>query len=179
MTLRRHLLPLLLALLPLGADAPPLSTDPAPVVEACFAPGGEPRAVILHEIGVSRETVLVAAYVLTDDTITAALVAAHGRGVRVQVILDTRQSGGRGSDGLKLAAAGIDVESDGRHPIFHDKFVVVDGFTVLAGSYNFSAQAARNGENLLTVRSREIAERYTAAWRSHAVHAEAISWPTP
>jgi phosphatidylserine/phosphatidylglycerophosphate/cardiolipin synthase-like enzyme len=46
----------------------------------------------------------------------------------------------------------------------HHKVIVIDGETVVTGSYNFSKNAeTRNNENLLIIKgNREIAEAYLA-----------------
>jgi len=43
----------------------------------------------------------------------------------------------------------------------HNKFAVIDGVTVITGSYNWTNSARkRNDENLLTVNSPALAETY-------------------
>ena len=56
-----------------------------------------------------------------------------------------------------LRAHGIDVKIDASHAIAHDKVVVIDGHTVLTGSFNFTRQAEReNAENLLVLRNHRV-----------------------
>jgi phosphatidylserine/phosphatidylglycerophosphate/cardiolipin synthase-like enzyme len=48
----------------------------------------------------------------------------------------------------------------------HHKVIVLDGQSVVTGSYNFSNNAeTRNDENLLVIESPEIASQYEAEFR--------------
>ena len=51
--------------------------------------------------------------------------------------------------------------------------MVIDGETVITGSFNFTKAAEEsNAENLLVIRDKELAERYTKNWQEHAEHSE-------
>ena len=51
--------------------------------------------------------------------------------------------------------------------------MVIDGQTVITGSFNFTTAAEEhNAENLLVIRSPELAAKYTANWKVHADHSE-------
>jgi phosphatidylserine/phosphatidylglycerophosphate/cardiolipin synthase-like enzyme len=60
--------------------------------------------------------------------------------------------------------AGLRVVLDENRGAMHHKVIVIDGETVVTGSYNFSKNAeTRNNENLLIIKgNREIAEAYLA-----------------
>ena len=46
--------------------------------------------------------------------------------------------------------------------------MVIDGATVITGSFNFTKSAEdSNAENLLVIRSRMLASRYTDNWKVH------------
>ncbi len=50
---------------------------------------------------------------------------------------------------------------------------VKDGNTVITGSFNFTKNAEENNaENLLVIRSPELAAKYTANWNAHYAHSE-------
>lgn len=62
---------------------------------------------------------------------------------------------------------------DVRHSIAHNKVAVIDGETVITGSFNFSKAAEEsNAENMLVIRNAALARRYTENWRAHAAHSE-------
>ena len=51
--------------------------------------------------------------------------------------------------------------------------MVIDGETVITGSFNFTTAAEEhNAENLLLIKDKSLAEKYTANWREHAGHSE-------
>ena len=60
-----------------------------------------------------------------------------------------------------------------KHAIAHNKVMVIDGQTVITGSFNFAKAAEEsNAENLLVIHDESLAEKYTANWKAHAEHSE-------
>jgi len=99
--------------------------------------------------------------------------------VDVVVLLDKSQQTARYSSATFLYNAGIDTRVDDSHAIAHNKVIIVDGATVLTGSFNFSRAAEEsNAENLLIVRGdANLAARYGENWQAHAQHARAYVRP--
>lgn len=137
--------------------------------EVCFttgrgsAEGSDCAALVAREIATAQRAILVQAYNFTEPHIIAALIAAAGRGVRVTLLVDkiTAHQKGEGVDAC--AHAGIAVAIDNRPKIAHNKVMVIDSETVLTGSFNWSKSAEiANAENLLVVRSHELAAAYAA-----------------
>ena len=63
------------------------------------------------------------------------------------------------------------VQIDDKHQIAHNKIMIIDGETVITGSFNFTKSAEEhNAENLLVIRSKELAAKYAANWQAHAKH---------
>jgi phosphatidylserine/phosphatidylglycerophosphate/cardiolipin synthase-like enzyme len=61
---------------------------------------------------------------------------------------------------------------DDKHTTAHSKAVIIDGQVVITDSFNFTDQAEEeNVENLLVIRDKAIADRFTANWKAHAEHA--------
>jgi len=138
-----------------------------------FSPDGGCTQAIISELARAKTTIRVQAYSFTSAPIAGALTAAAKRGVDVRVILDRSQRGERYSSADFLANAGIPVLIDEAHALAHDKVMVIDGERVITGSFNFTKAAeSRNAENLLNIRSKELAERYGANWEAHRRHAE-------
>ena len=51
--------------------------------------------------------------------------------------------------------------------------MVIDGATVITGSFNFTKAAEeKNAENLLIIRSKELAGIYIDNWMKHRDHSE-------
>jgi len=65
-----------------------------------------------------------------------------------------------------VAAAGIPVWIDARTRIAHEKALIIDRRVTIMGSYNFSASAARDSEDLNVVTSPEVAETYARHWQA-------------
>ena len=153
------------------ASAPSVSSGSAMASEVYFSPRGGCTEAVVREVGKARKTVWVQAYSFTSAPIARALVEASRRGVKVRVILDRSQRSERYTAADFLAHAGIPVYIDARHAIAHDKVMVIDGRTVLTGSFNFTKSAEENNsENLLVLREPGLVLRYADHWRSHLAH---------
>ena len=138
----------------------PTPTVP-PAIEAYFSPHGGAQAAIAARIDQARQEAVAALYYFTDPALADALIRAHNRGVRVEVVLDKTQPSARGGQARRLISAGITVRFDRRHRIFHHKFLVVDRETLVTGSQNWTYSAENvNAENTLIIQSRELAARY-------------------
>ncbi|MCY2927499.1 MAG: phospholipase D family protein, partial [Planctomycetota bacterium] len=124
----------------------------------------------------AKQTVYVQAYSFTSAPIAKALVDAHKRSVKVLVILDKSQRTEKYSSADFVAHAGIPVQIDAAHAIAHNKIVIIDGETVITGSFNFTKGAEeKNAENLLVIRSKDLAAKYLENWQVHAKHSEAYA----
>ena len=139
---------------------------PAPITaaEVCFTLAMQDCAgFAVAAIDAARSSLLVQAYNFTEPRIVAAVIAAHRRGINVEVIVDKITARQRGEGVDAVAAAGIPTFVDRMPRIAHNKVMVIDGETVLTGSFNWSVSAERyNAENLLAVRSAALAGYYTA-----------------
>jgi phosphatidylserine/phosphatidylglycerophosphate/cardiolipin synthase-like enzyme len=116
-----------------------------------------------------RNTADVCVFTITDDRISAELLACHRRGVAVRIITDDEKSGDAGSDVWRLQAAGIAVRFDRSPYHMHHKYAVFDATSVLTGSYNWTrAAAAENEENLIVTGDPRIvgafAEHFGRTW---------------
>jgi phosphatidylserine/phosphatidylglycerophosphate/cardiolipin synthase-like enzyme len=156
---------------PPGLAAPAVAAPPLAVY---FSPNGGATDAIVARLDAARSTVRVLAYSFTSERIADALIAAHRRGVDVQVIVDKSQRRATGSRVHTVATAGVPVFIDSAHAIQHNKVIVVDSATLITGSFNFSQSAeTRNAENLLILRDAETAAIYSAEWTRHRGHATA------
>jgi phosphatidylserine/phosphatidylglycerophosphate/cardiolipin synthase-like enzyme len=93
--------------------------------------------------------------------------------VKVEVILDKSQRTQKYSSADFLANQGIPTKIDAQHAIAHNKVMIIDGETVITGSFNFTKAAEENNaENLLIIHDKKLADRYTKNWQDHAQHSE-------
>src|SRR5215510_14656570 len=136
-----------------------------------FPPNDGASTAVIEALDAARTSVRVQAYSFTSAPIAKALALAHARGVDVQVILDRRETGAKYSSADFLVHAGIATLIDGAHAIAHNKVIVVDGDTVITGSFNFTTAAERkNAENLLVTHATALAARYADNRRGHPAH---------
>jgi len=117
--------------------------------------------------------VLVQAYSFTSAPIAKALVEAHRRGVKVEVVLDRSQRTENYSSATFVYNNGIPCFIDAQHAIAHNKVMVTDGLTVITGSLNFTKAAEdNNAENLLLIQDTQMAAKYAQNWEVHRQHSE-------
>ncbi len=146
---------------------------PSPAWTVHFSPKGGCTDAVVEALRSAKQDVRVLAYSFTSKPIAQALLEAHNRGVHVEVILDREQRTDKYSEADFVAHAGIPTYIDDKHAIAHNKVMVIDGLTVITGSFNFTKQAEeRNGENLLVIRDAALAAQYRADWDRHRSHSE-------
>jgi phosphatidylserine/phosphatidylglycerophosphate/cardiolipin synthase-like enzyme len=142
-------------------------------LEVCFSPHRECTSAIVNELSKAKDSVLVQAYSFTSAPIAEALLNAHKRGVKTEVILDKSQRTQKYSSATFFFNEGIPVRIDDKHAIAHNKVMVIDGETVITGSFNFTKAAEeKNAENLLIIHDRKLAEKYVKNWLEHAQHSD-------
>lgn len=142
--------------------------------EACFTPGEDCTERLVRLLDGAQREILVQAYSFTSAPIAKALRDAHRRGVAIIVLLDKSQRTERYSSADFLAHAGIPVFIDAAHAIAHNKVMLIDGATLVTGSFNFTKAAQeRNAENLLVLRGDAgLLRRYRENIETHKAHAE-------
>jgi len=109
--------------------------------EVHFSPHGGCTDAIIRELNKAKSPLLVQAYSFTSAPIAKALVNAHKRGVKIEVILDKSQRTQEYSSATFLYNQGIPVKIDAQHAIAHNKVMIIDGETVITGSFNFTKAA--------------------------------------
>ena len=153
------------------AAVAPTHGEATAAVSVFFSPTGGCAAAVCAELNTAKSNILVQAYSFTSKQIARALVDAHQRGVDVRAILDKSNVSAKYSSADFLAHEGIPTLIDAQHAIAHNKVMVVDDQTVITGSFNFTTAAEEhNAENLLILRSPELAQKYADNWREHAAH---------
>src|SRR5262245_47197236 len=92
-----------------------------PKFEVYFSPKGGCTAAVVKSLDRATNSVLVQAYSFTSAPIAKALVDAHKRGVKIQVVLDKSQRTEDYSSADFVAHAGIPTFIDAKHAIAHNK----------------------------------------------------------
>jgi phosphatidylserine/phosphatidylglycerophosphate/cardiolipin synthase-like enzyme len=147
-----------------------ISWRPPAHIESHFS---DCTATIVHELGNAQHSVHVQAYSLTSAPIAKALVEANKRGAKVIVIADASNRTRNYSAADFLAHEGVETYIDSQHAIAHNKIMIIDGRTVLSGSFNFTKAAEENNaENLLVIHDVKLAAQFEDNWQSHFRHSE-------
>lgn len=126
--------------------------------------GGGVDIPVAAAIDATQRTLDFAAFEFNNTVITEAILRAKARGVQVRMVTDS-EHGLEDEDSTvdQLIAAGIPVVADTRTAFMHDKFMILDGATVVTGSWNFTVNDTyRNNNNVLILRSRNAALNYQA-----------------
>lgn len=141
-----------------------------------FSPEGRVAEELITLIGKEDKSIKAAVYCLMHNGIAKALMDAHQRGVKVEVIVDPFSVKAR-SPVKKMETARLPVyvwnpavqEKETRAgrkvrqkpPLMHDKFCVFGDKRVWTGSFNFTHEAtSSNRENVVILENREIAQLY-------------------
>ncbi len=91
------------------------------------------------------------------------------------IIIDEANDRSRYSQTLFLKQNGIIVHVDGKEKIHHNKVIIIDQEVVIAGSFNFSKAAEfSNAENLIIIRSVELARIYLENYETHKSHSYSL-----
>ena len=126
--------------------------------------------LVMRGIRRARSTILVAAYSFTNADIVTALSEARENGVDVSVKIDRSRAREEYTERLvaRLRRSGVSVKIIGMPERYsmHNKFVVIDGETVLTGSFNFTVAAAtKNWENVVCIESERAAKAFAQEWK--------------
>jgi phosphatidylserine/phosphatidylglycerophosphate/cardiolipin synthase-like enzyme len=148
---------------------------PPTAMTAHFSPKGGCTDMVVREIKAARREILVLAYSFSSKPITEALVDARTRGVRVQVVLDKSNEQDTYTALPLLLQKGVPTVIDAHHAIAHNKVMLIDGHTIVTGSFNFTHQAeVENAENLLIIKHhRELVSTYRKNFDEHKAHSQA------
>jgi len=129
--------------------------------------------VIIDHLQVAQTDIVAAVAWFTDREIFDVLCKKVRAKVKVSVILiaDEINQGPHGLNFSLLGNLGGQVvflpQASRNDPIMHHKFCVIDGATVITGSYNWSHKARSNDENITVVTGHaDFAEKYLDAFTS-------------
>ncbi len=122
---------------------------------------GGPDVYLAETIDNARLSIDVAAYDFNLWSLRDALIHAYKRGVVVRIVMESDNM-----DNVEvqdLINVHIPIIGDQQEGLMHDKFMVIDREEVWTGSMNYTVGGAyRDDNNLVNVRSKWLAELYTA-----------------
>ena len=144
-------------------------------IDTYFSPNGGATEAVVKEINLAKSEILVQAYSFTSKPIAKALVDAHKRGIKIEVVLDKSQRREKYTSADFVAHAGIPTYIDDKHAIAHNKIMILDRSTLITGSFNFTKAAEeKNAENLLVIKgNKPLVDRYIRNFEEHKGHSEA------
>jgi phosphatidylserine/phosphatidylglycerophosphate/cardiolipin synthase-like enzyme len=129
---------------------------------------------IVRELNDAKKEILVKPYSFTSAPIARALVKAKKRGINITVVLDKSQRSAKYSSVDFVANSGIPTFIDSEHAIAHNKIIIIDRWTLITGSFNFTKAAEmNNAENLLILKgNRPLVDEYIWNFGEHKGHSE-------
>ena len=130
-------------------------------LETYFAPEDAVMERIVEIVSGARQSIRFLAFSFTDGELATALLERSAVGVLVEGVFEARGISSEHSQFDLLRDAGLSVWRDGNPAMMHHKILVVDGSTVILGSFNFTGSADRsNDENVVVIHDWEVAAQY-------------------
>ncbi len=120
-------------------------------VAAYFSPYDPVEDMIAAQVALATTSIHCSLYGISSARLAGALIEAKTRGVEVGVGLDKLQASGPSDQHALLELAGARVVIKKTSYLEHNKFCVIDGTTVLMGSYNWSANAQTQDNSLVVL----------------------------
>lgn len=142
-------------------------------LECYFSPRGNCQAEIIQELDQAKNQIDAMIYTFTAKELAETLINAKERGCIIRVYLDKSMQKSKYSQAKTLEQAGIPVKFDNHAGLMHNKFAVIDGKTLITGSYNWTKQAEnKNDENLMIIHNEECtklyADKFEEYWQATA-----------
>lgn len=120
--------------------------------------------VITDFVKMATKQILVADYSFNLGPLVDVLIAKHNGGVEVRLVLDKSQAAGKSEipevQALKAAGVPMVVGTSDKHKIMHNKFMVIDGEWVEAGSLNYTGTAFLEDNFFFTEHNPEMAQQF-------------------
>ncbi len=139
----------------------PKPPEQPPRPRVYFSPGDDCLNAVRGLLERARKSVEICVFTITDDRIAEVILETAARDVAVRIITDDDKSLDAGSDISRIKSRGVPVRCDRSQYHMHHKFAVIDGQTVLTGSYNWTrGAAANNEENLVVLQDSRLAGEF-------------------
>ena len=118
-----------------------------------------PQDGLIAAIKGSKKSFYGAFYDISSVKIANEIIAAHKRGVDVKLVTEEGTFSGKAIE--KIYESGIPIVPDTGKGLMHNKFAIIDGYSVFTGSYNTTENCThKNNNNAIIINSAEIAEIY-------------------
>ena len=128
-------------------------------VENYMAPEDDVMAKLVQYVQGAQKSVHYMIFTYTHADLSAAMIARAKAGVDVQGVIEDR--GATEGALVPLFCAKLPVKVDGNKYTMHHKVIIIDGQTVITGSFNFTKSAdTENDDNVLVLHSAAVAALY-------------------
>jgi phosphatidylserine/phosphatidylglycerophosphate/cardiolipin synthase-like enzyme len=136
-------------------------------VRTLFAPDYDVARYMVNELRQAEKSIYFMAFSFTHEGIGSIMKKRFQDGLDVRGVFESRGADSPHSEYASMQKLGMTVIKDTNKWSMHHKVIIIDGKTVITGSFNFSNNAARiNEENALIIQgNREIAALYTKEWQ--------------
>ncbi len=141
-----------------AAPNPSLIID-GTAVENYFAPEDQVMSHLLDLVNGAKKSVHYMIYTYTHRDLSEAMIARARAGVDVSGVIEDR--GSLNGALVSLYCARLPVKVDGNPYTMHHKVIILDGTTVVTGSFNFTNAADNdNDDNLIVIHNPALAAAY-------------------
>jgi len=130
-----------------------------------FSPKGGGQEAILEELKKAKKSLRFMVFSMTDKAMNDVVLEKQMKeNVKVDGLFDDCMArSSYSSYKVFKTDPSIQLYRDGNQALMHHKVIVIDDETVVTGSFNFSANAeVTNNENILIIKSANIAKQYDA-----------------
>ncbi|XP_022089314.1 mitochondrial cardiolipin hydrolase-like [Acanthaster planci] len=113
----------------------------------------------------AKHSLDICMYTITNSDLAELVIGLHERGIVVRIITDDEAQNTSGTFIGRFRRDGIQVRRDYSSYLMHHKFVVIDGMTLINGSFNWTCHAVNsNNENVLITNNPDIVQPFIAEY---------------
>lgn len=132
-------------------------------IQVYFASEDKVNPAIYVALSQAQRSIDFMAFSFTFDDLGGVIETKAQQGIHVRGIFETTGSETRSSELRSMYCAGLEMRQDGNPFVLHHKVFIIDGVTVVTGSFNFSEGARdSNDENLIIITDPDLAAQYMA-----------------
>jgi phosphatidylserine/phosphatidylglycerophosphate/cardiolipin synthase-like enzyme len=132
-------------------------------IEVIFSSRESIKESILKGVESATSTLDLAIHEIASLDMAQALLKAKQRGVKVRLIVDSKQAKAKSSQVTYLIHQGIPVKAIGgkERGVMNHRFTILDGKKVVAGSFNWTEGSEKwNYENIVILTEGEVVVAY-------------------
>ncbi len=126
-----------------------------------FSPGEECARKIIALLERAKHTIYICVFTISDNNISAAILAAHRRGIEIKIITDNDKAHDKGSDIYDLNRKNIKIKIDRGPSHMHHKYAIIDNKELINGSFNWTRSASKyNQENIIVTNELSLIDSF-------------------